>query len=233
MQLFTFLGNAGLPYKTIMSNHTDFIVNKLLIPKARCVIAEQTHSANVHICISTDNGAGFDEHSQIEDCDALVTDIANQFLLIRTADCTPVLLYDEKTYCIGAVHSGREGTRKNIIGNTITVMQENFKSNPENIKAWIGAGICKKHYKVNEEIGRDFEASCRKYNIFVDESDLLFPDIQNVILQQMIEAGLVLGNISKNCICSYESESHFSFRRDGTHNRQINIIGMIDGKHYL
>jgi polyphenol oxidase len=233
MKLFSYLGDHSIPYRTIMTNHKDFKASDVLIPKSRCVIAEQTHSVNVHPCTEADCGAGFDDNPQIQDCDALVTNLPDIFLLIRTADCTPVLLFDEVSKCIGAVHSGREGTRKNITGQTVKTMIRLYSAEPSDIKAWIGPGICKKHYPVSEEIWTDFYLTCTKSNFFVDESDFLFPDIQSVILQQLTAVGLKQENIIKNEICTFESNGHFSYRRDKTRNRQINIIGMINGKHNL
>jgi YfiH family protein len=233
MQIFTYIGDKSVPYRTIMANHKDFAIKDFLIKKDRCVIAEQTHSNRVHICTYDDNGAGFDKHPQISDCDALVTDIPNQYLLIRTADCTPVFLFDETKYCIGSVHSGREGTRKNIIGNAIMTMTDTYGTKPDNLKAIIGPGICNKHYQVSREIWDEFYLSCQKSNFSIDESDLLFPDIQSVILQQLTASGVKMENIKRNDICTFESGKHFSYRKNQTRNRQINIIGMTDGKHSL
>jgi len=228
-QLFHYLGNASLPYRTIMAQHADFVVNSITVPKNHIVIAEQTHSSHVHICQKADNGAGFDNHAQITACDAMVTNLTNQFLMIRTADCTPVLFYDKTTEAIGAVHSGREGTRKNIVRELIKTMQAQYQSNPSKIEVWIGAGICKKHYQVSSSLWTEFAHSCQQDNIVLDESDAPFIDIQNVILQQLLQSGIKLENTRQNHICTYESEAFFSFRRDGTHNRQINLIGLIDG----
>lgn len=232
-KLFLFLGDATVPYRTIMAEHKDFYLEGFLVKKNQVVIAEQTHSNNIHICMATDSGAGFDEHPQIADCDALITNLPNQFLLIRTADCSPVLLYDQNTAAIGAIHSGREGTRKNIVAQTVSAMQRTYSANPSEIKAWIGAGICKKHYQVSNKIWHEFKDSCTQSRLFVDESDIPFLDIQSVLVQQLVLAGLKPTNIIKLDICTYESKDHFSYRRDGSLNRQINIIGITDGKHNL
>lgn len=231
--LFTYLGDISLPYRKIMADHTDFTIGETVIPKNRVVIAEQTHSNHVHVCREEDCGAGFDDHPQIQDCDAMITNLTNQFLLIRTADCTPILLYDEETRSIGAIHSGREGTRKNIVGATVSVMSEQFSARPENIKAIIGAGICKRHYQVDEATWQQVFESFKEQNIMLNIPDFPYLDIQHIILQQLRNAGLILDNISKNIICTFESKDHFSYRRDGTHNRQINIIGMRYGKQDL
>jgi YfiH family protein len=228
-QLFYYLGDMSVPYRTIMANHSDFVIHGITIQKKNIVIAEQTHSNHMHICQMSDCGAGFDKHAQIADCDALTTNLTNQFLLIRTADCTPVLFYDKNSEAIGAVHSGREGTRKNIIRQLVKAMQSKYQSNPGDIQVWIGAGICKNHYQVSPSVWQEFAHSCRQDNIIIDESDEPFIDVQDVILQQLLQSGIRPENIKQNQICTYESEAHFSFRRDGTNNRQINLIGLIDG----
>jgi len=233
LKLFFYIGDNSLPYRTIMAKHSDFTANELLIHKSSVVIAEQTHSNNVHLCMETDSGAGFDQHPQINDCDALISNLPNQFLLIRTADCTPVLLYDSQKHAVGAIHSGREGTRKNIVCATINKMISEFSSQTEHIMAWIGPGICKKHYQVSREIGSEFHISCQKDGLDIKTFDITYPDIQDVIFKQLLSAGIERDNILSNKTCTYESLDHFSFRRDGTHNRQVNLIGMYNGKYYL
>jgi len=229
INLFFFLGDASLPYRTIMANHTDFNIGDFLVPKSRTVIAEQTHSPTVHICNESDCGAGFDEHPQIPGCDALITNHIKQYLLIRTADCTPVLLYDASNNAVGAIHSGREGTRKNIVAATINAMQNQYNTQPQDLRAWIGAGISKKHYKVDESTWLVFYEACHLLDI--DLSKDIFPiiDINFVISQQLLQAGVSVNRINNLGICTFENKSYFSYRRDGTHNRQINIIGLTDG----
>jgi len=230
--LLMFLGDNSVPYRTIMANHDDFIVQGHLIRKKQVVIAEQTHSNHVHICSENDSGAGFDNHLQIADCDALLTNLPNQFLMVRTADCTPILVYDNIKKVVGAIHSGREGTKKNIVGQTIETMQIVFNSNPGDICASMGAGICKTHYNVSDNIWNEFYETCVNNKFIIKKPDRPFLDIQRMIFQQLIGAGLALEKILRNNICTFEADNYFSFRRDGTHNRQINIIGIKDGRNY-
>jgi len=232
-ELFYYLGNSSLPYRKIMAEHTDFSADGFYLCKAKLVIAEQTHSCNVHVCSEEDSGAGFDTHKQIPDCDAMLTNLENQFLLVRTADCTPILLYDESNRVVGAVHSGREGTRKNIAGITVRKMVSDFGSNPAGIRVWIGAGVCPKHYPVDEKTGSDFESACQKQGIDTKNFDIFHPDIQEVIRQQLVMSGIKIERISRVNACTYESDNYFSFRKDSTKNRQVNIIGMYNGKYHL
>jgi polyphenol oxidase len=231
--LFYYLGNTDVPYRDIMSRHTDFIVNNRLIPKRKVVIAEQTHSNNVHVCNESNSGAGFDEYPQIMNCDSLITNICDLYLLIRTADCTPILLYDDVLQVVGAIHSGRKGTRLNIVNRTIEAMMQTYGCIPKNIKAWIGAGVCAKHYPVSEEIWQDFYQYCDNDGFKFDKTIRPCIDIQNIIWQQLVTSGINHEMITSNNICTYESTSYFSNRRNGTKNRQINLIGLVNGKHCL
>ncbi len=222
-----------MPYRKIMADHTDFKAGDFLLKKNSLVIAEQTHSCNVHVCSAQDSGAGFDQHPQICDCDALITNLPNQFLLIRTADCTPILLYDKQHQVVGAIHSGREGTRKNIVGNTVRKMVSEYHCDPAQIKVWIGACICPKHYQVDETTGTNFVSACQNQGIDTKSFDIFHPDIQEVIIKQLCFSGIKNDRITLINECTYESDRFFSYRKDGTKNRQVNIIGMYNGKYHL
>jgi YfiH family protein len=215
-------------YRSIMKNHADFELAGRVIPSSRIVIAEQTHSNLVHICREEDCGAGFGEHPQIAVADGLVSNIPNQFLLIRTADCTPILLFDKSEMVIAAVHSGREGTRKNIAGACVNAMMRHYACNPANIVAYIGAGICEAHYEVSEDIFQEFNASLIAEDFFPCTNQHRHLNIRSTIFQQLIRAGLRFINIENVHICTYEDSGYFSFRRDETKNRQINMIGIIN-----
>ena len=64
----------------------------------------QTHSANVAVIDRPDYS-----REELEGVDALVTNLKNVAIGVRTADCIPVLLYDPVSRCVGAAHSGWRG----------------------------------------------------------------------------------------------------------------------------
>ncbi len=80
--------------------------------------------------------------------DACITDKKAIAVGIRTADCLPVLMYDEVKSIVAAIHSGWKGTVKRIVSKTIFFMIKSFKSNPLNIKVFIGPSICGRCYYV-------------------------------------------------------------------------------------
>jgi hypothetical protein len=210
-----------------MHEQKDFILDGRVIPVSRLVIADQTHSDLVHLCREEDCGAGLGDKPQIPVVDGFITNIPNQFLLIRTADCTPIILMDNKRMVVSALHSGREGTRKNIAGKAVQLMQEHYGSEVKDICAYIGAGICHKHYEVSEAIYSEYNDSLSAMGLDPATELHRHIDIRKGIFQQLIQAGITFRNIDNISDCTFESPEYHSFRRDGSHNRQINLVGII------
>ena len=61
-----------------------------------------------------------------EGYDAMITNQANVYLAVSIADCCPVLIHDTKNNAVAAIHAGWRGTKKNIVGKTVQIMQEKF-----------------------------------------------------------------------------------------------------------
>ena len=227
MRIFFHLGTRTPDYRTLMREQEDFILQGIVIPVSRMVIAEQTHSRLVHLCTEADCGSGLGDKPQIPVADGFITNIPNQFLLIRTADCTPVILMDRQKMVVAALHTGREGTRKNSSGEAVKLMQEHYGCQVQDIIAYIGAGICQQHYEVSEAIYDGFIASMKAIGLHPAENVSRHIDIRRSIFQQLIQAGIPFINIENICACTYESSDYHSFRREGSHNRQINLVGII------
>ncbi|MCB5253212.1 MAG: polyphenol oxidase family protein [Candidatus Cloacimonadaceae bacterium] len=224
--IFLYLGNKDIDYRSLMRDQKNVSIAGKTIAISQMVICEQTHSNHVHICSKEDNGAGFKDHPQISVADGFATNIAEQYLLIRTADCYPVLLYEKNARAIAAVHSGREGSRKNIVGQAVQVLVDHFSCDPANIIAHVGAGICQEHYQVSEELYKAFCDSLDADKFSVCSNKHRHLNLRAVINQQLLRAGLKFINIENIQICSYENPDYFSYRRDQGNNRQINLIGI-------
>ena len=103
------------------------------------VLTRQTHSDIVRVV--TKNDARGIDHRNYPECDALITNDAGCALVVFTADCTPILLFDQVTGAVGAVHAGWRGTAADIAGKTVRAMVAEFGCRPENIRAAIGPNI--------------------------------------------------------------------------------------------
>lgn len=104
-----------------------------------CVsLSRQVHGNEVR-CITEADVLGLE--APRSDCDALITDRTGTALVIFTADCIPVLLYDPVRGAVGAAHCGWRGTALGTAARTVRAMQEAYGCDPAQIRAAIGPGI--------------------------------------------------------------------------------------------
>ncbi|HPW18082.1 MAG TPA: peptidoglycan editing factor PgeF [Candidatus Aminicenantes bacterium] len=84
--------------------------------------------------------------------DALMTDVPGLLLVIRTADCLPVLLVDEANRAVAAVHCGWRGTDKRILEKAVRAMGEAYGSKPGEMLAALGPCVGPACYEVGPEV---------------------------------------------------------------------------------
>lgn len=96
---------------------------------------------------------------QVRKADAMVTDRAGLPLVMRFADCVPILLYDAVRGAIGMAHAGWRGTVAGVGPAAVRAMARAFGSRPGDIWAGIGPSIGVSHYRVGEEVVAAVEAA--------------------------------------------------------------------------
>jgi YfiH family protein len=94
--------------------------------------------------------------------DIITTNLPGVTLLLRFADCVPIMLYDPIVKAAALVHAGREGLVRRTPIVAVKAMAENFGSKPSNLLAGIGPSICVNCYSVGEEVLKDFEDTMGK-----------------------------------------------------------------------
>lgn len=117
---------------------------------ARLVLTRQTHSDIVRVVTGADCRGLC--HRDYPECDGLVTAEPGLALLVFTADCTPVLLYDPVTGAVGACHAGWRGTAQDIAGKTARAMAASFGCDPKNIRAAVGPNIGFCHFETGTDV---------------------------------------------------------------------------------
>ncbi len=115
----------------ILADALDFDPEKL-------VMTHQIHSDLVRTVTAAD-ARGLC-HRDYPECDALVTKDSGVALMIFTADCTPILMWDPVTGAVGAAHAGWRGTAADICGKTVAAMAA-LGAQPDHIRAAIGPNI--------------------------------------------------------------------------------------------
>jgi polyphenol oxidase len=77
--------------------------------------------------------------------DALVTDLPGVALVVRVADCVPVLVADVSRGVVGAAHAGRNGLVAGVVPATVAAMR---RLGAQDLVAWVGPHICGRCYEV-------------------------------------------------------------------------------------
>lgn len=106
----------------------------------------QIHSDRVVLVQSPMNG------HEPERADAMVTNVPGLTLMMRFADCVPILAYDPETRAIGVAHAGWQGTLKNMAGRLVQTMVRAFGTSPQALVVGLGPSIAAHHYPVGPEV---------------------------------------------------------------------------------
>jgi YfiH family protein len=84
--------------------------------------------------------------------DGLVTDQPGVPLVMRYADCVPILFHDPVQNVIGVAHAGWRGTVQGAGMSVVQTMVDAFGCNVADIRAGVGPSIGPDHYQVGEEV---------------------------------------------------------------------------------
>ena len=90
--------------------------------------------------------------------DGLITHTPGLLLVVKTADCVPVLVADIKRKAVGAFHAGWRGTAARIVEKGVGEMKRQFGSNSSDLRAVIGPCIRRCCYIVGEQVRAQFES---------------------------------------------------------------------------
>ncbi len=220
IKFFYHFGDKNLSLLSLKNNDKT-VIKDFKIPTTQIILAEQVHGNLVRIVNKKDIGKGISRNT-IPKVDALITNEKNIFLAIKTADCVPILIFDPISEIIVAIHSGREGTRKNIVGETLKILINSFGADPKNMMIKLGPSICEKCYEVDKNT---FDHFVKSTGI---EQEFPFLNIKKVLLHQFMNEGISKNNIENNDVCTFENKDYFSYRRGGTDGRQVSLIGKIE-----
>lgn len=102
----------------------------------------QVHGDRVHVVTEAPNAG---PHDDVPTADAQVTAVAGVGLMVRVADCVPVVLADARKGVIGVAHAGRRGVAVDVVTRTVEAMQA---LGATEICGWVGPHVCGRCYEV-------------------------------------------------------------------------------------
>lgn len=135
-------------------------------------------------------------------------------LVIKSADCLPVIVYDSVNARIAAVHSGWKGTANSIVKEAITKMLS-LGSKAADLKVYVGPHIQKTSFEVMDDVKNVFEKNFSYEDIIFkkDEKHYLI-DLGKVVKLDAISMGAKKENIYLSKVDTVTDERFHSYRRD-------------------
>ncbi|MDA3815117.1 MAG: polyphenol oxidase family protein, partial [Patescibacteria group bacterium] len=138
--------------------------------------------------------------------DGIMTDIPGMPLVVRSADCAPVFIYDSINHAVGLFHCGWKGIAKKLVEKGVKKKEDIYGSDPRNLTAVIGphAGAFNNDYEVGEDVLDAFSKSYKDVTPFFCENRRnkghYFLNIAGAIIVSLLEVGMVEYNIQQSFI---------------------------------
>ncbi len=202
------------------------LASDLGLEMSRMVLSKQTHTDNIRIVTQEDAGKGLTKPSDIEDTDGLVTNVRGIALVVFSADCVPILMYDKKAEVVAAVHAGWRGSVAGIAPKCVELMQSRFGSRAEDIRVAIGPSIGRCCFEFGEEAVIYFSD---KY--YEKESNGKFKvDLWEYNKDLLVNAGVNPENIDISGICTMcQSDKFYSYRAHREKTGRLGAVIMLRG----
>jgi len=177
----------------------------------------QVHSADVLVV---------DHQSKTApECDALVTNVPDVKLTVKTADCAPVLFLDPATKSIAAAHAGWKGAFQGVLENTILTLIK-MGADITHIHAAIGPHLTQKSFQVSPEMQALFPKT--EHHFFESRESGIYFDFTGYLKYRLERAGLQ--HIEIYALDTFSNPDYNSYRRNKDNPaRQYSFIQLIKG----
>lgn len=160
------------------------------------------------------------EDKGTDEADGLATTKHGLGLVMKTADCQPILIAHKGAKFVAALHNGWRGNSNAFPATGVKDICEHYSVEPHELMAVRGPSLSPAFSEfVNFE--KDFGAGFEKY--FDPETKTV--DLWKLTRHQLVESGLKRKNIFSLDLCTYTmKETFFSYRRAKETGRQMSVI---------
>ena len=214
------------------------LANELGIDANHIIMPHQTHGVESRIIgeefANLPDGV---KKMLLEGVDAVMTNIPGMCIGVSTADCIPVLLYDEEHHAAAAIHAGWRGTQARIVHKAVQEMRMAYQTDPTKLKAVIGPGISLDNFEVGDEVYANFEQAAFDMSTIAEERIKRNPNADDPTkaferkwyinlplanIQMLTHNGVDEANIINTGICTFDNaDNYFSARRLGIESGRI------------
>jgi polyphenol oxidase len=147
--------------------------------------------------------------------DVILTNKPGVTLMMRFADCVPILLHDPIRNVVGMIHAGWAGTVLGTARNAVEAMHRHYDSNPVDIKAAIGPSIGPDHYEVGPDVFSQIQHSFGKVtqDLIHDQNGHTFFDMWKANQMLLEQSGVRQIEVSGLCTACH-IEDWYSHRAE-------------------
>lgn len=150
--------------------------------------------------------------------DAAWTDQPGKACVVLTADCLPVLFCDREGTRVAAAHAGWRGLAEGVLEATVAQFPD-----PASVMAWLGVAIGPEHFEVGADVHDAFADYPEHFRPHPNHAGKYLADLYGLARSRLREAGVQSIHGGTGCTFA-QSETFFSYRRDGTTGRMASLI---------
>ncbi len=162
--------------------------------------------------------------------DAHFSDRPGEGLLIKTADCIPLLMSDAQNGYAFAIHAGWRGVAQKILESSLdTFFSSHLFEAPPRWTAYIGPHIHHQSFEVGTDVANEILNSIKDQDRIAyqtphpTEKNKVFVDLNKVMRRQLLENSIT--NIEDVTVDTFTNPEFASYRRDkGSKHRNWSLI---------
>lgn len=159
--------------------------------------------------------------------DGLLTTTPRVALLLRFADCVPLLLYDPARRVVGLVHAGWRGAVAGVVPAAVTAFQRHAGSRPSDLWAGIGPAIGPCCFEVGSEMEAPVRACPGGAEALHERRGSLYLDLPGLVSAQLAAAGIA--EVERSALCTAcNTEEWFSYRAERGRTGRFGALVMLD-----
>ena len=165
------------------------------------------------------------EPGRFDGYDALITDQPGLVIGVSVADCVPILLYDHGHKAVAAVHAGWRGTIGGIVSETLSRMQQQFDTQPNQCYAYVGTCIDAISFEVGPEVAEQFAPDFKRMDAGTGKG---YVDLKAANVKYLTDFGIPPAQIGLSPFSTVlDNDDYFSHRAErGQTGRMLAVIGV-------
>jgi YfiH family protein len=211
---------VGDTLAAVEENH-DRVFAALGISRKQVVSPYQVHGTHARLV-----GQAHTAITQLA-TDGLLTITPGVALLLRFADCVPILLFDAKRRAVGMIHSGWKGTAGHIAAAAVEAFARHAGSQPGDLWAGIGPAIGPCCYEIGEDMAPAIAQASPEGSAALQRRDgRLYLDLPGLVQAQLAAAGVEQFVTSGICTACH-TEEWFSHRAENGRTGRFGALAML------